>query len=67
MMPAMTGDILGWDAELSIIEAFLDRPGDGLRAPVLEGEAGVGMFTSRCRRTGRPNRLRDLRFLIDMA
>ena len=41
----MTDEIIGRDAELSVVQAFLDRPGDGLRALVLEGEAGIGKST----------------------
>src|SRR3990172_4458814 len=41
----MTGEIIGRDAELSILEAFLERPAEGLRALVLEGEAGIGKST----------------------
>lgn len=41
----MRGEIIGRDAELSVVEAFLDRPVDGLRALVLEGEAGIGKST----------------------
>jgi hypothetical protein len=38
----MTGDIIGREAELSVVQAFLDRPAKGLRGLVLEGEAGIG-------------------------
>jgi len=41
----MTDEIIGRDAELSVVHAFLDRPGDGLRALVLEGEPGIGKST----------------------
>jgi len=41
----MTDEIIGRDAELSVVHAFLDRPGDGLRAMVLEGDAGIGKST----------------------
>jgi hypothetical protein len=33
----MIGDIIGREAELSAVQAFLDLPADGLRALVLEG------------------------------
>ena len=42
---AMTGEIIGREAELSVVQAFLDRPADGLRALVLEGGAGIGKST----------------------
>jgi DNA-binding CsgD family transcriptional regulator len=41
----MTGEIIGRDAELSVVQAFLDRPPEGLTALVLEGEAGIGKST----------------------
>lgn len=41
----MTGEIIGRDAELSVVQAFLDRPAEGLRALVVEGEAGIGKST----------------------
>lgn len=41
----MTGEIIGRDNELSEIHAFLDHPGEGLRALVLEGDAGIGKST----------------------
>jgi DNA-binding CsgD family transcriptional regulator len=41
----MTGEMIGRDVELSDVRAFLDRPVDGLRALVLEGEAGIGKST----------------------
>jgi len=41
----MTVEIIGRDAELSVVQAFLDRPADGVRALILEGEAGVGKST----------------------
>jgi hypothetical protein len=41
----MTGEIIGRDAELSVVQAFLDRPVEGLRALVLEGEPGIGKST----------------------
>jgi DNA-binding CsgD family transcriptional regulator len=43
--PAMTGEIIGRDAELSVVQAFLNRPVEGLRALVLEGQAGIGKST----------------------
>ncbi len=44
-MPPMTGEIIGREGELSVVHAFLDRPAEGLRALVLEGEAGIGKST----------------------
>jgi DNA-binding CsgD family transcriptional regulator len=41
----MTDEIIGRDAELSVVQAFLDRPAEGLKALVLEGEAGIGKST----------------------
>lgn len=41
----MTGEIIGRDAELSVVQAFLDRSSEGLTALVLEGEAGIGKST----------------------
>lgn len=41
----MTGEIIGRDAELSVVQAFLDRPAEGLSALVLEGDAGIGKST----------------------
>jgi DNA-binding CsgD family transcriptional regulator len=41
----MTGEMIGREEERSAVEAFLDRPVDGLRAMVLEGEAGIGKST----------------------
>jgi DNA-binding CsgD family transcriptional regulator len=41
----MTNEIIGRDEELAVVEAFLDRPVDGLRALVLEGDAGIGKST----------------------
>jgi len=41
----MTGEIIGREDELSAVQAFLDRPAEGLRALVLEGEAGIGKST----------------------
>lgn len=38
-------EIIGRDVELSVVEAFLDRPAEGPRALVLEGEAGIGKST----------------------
>ena len=43
--PAMTGEIIGRDAELSVVQAYLDRPVEGLRALVIEGEPGIGKST----------------------
>jgi DNA-binding CsgD family transcriptional regulator len=42
---AMTGELIGREGELSVIQAFLDRPAEGPRALVLEGEAGIGKST----------------------
>jgi DNA-binding CsgD family transcriptional regulator len=41
----MADEIVGRDAELAAVEAFLDRPVEGLRALVLEGGAGIGKST----------------------
>jgi len=41
----MTDEIIGRDAELSVVQAFLDSPTQGLSALVLEGEAGIGKST----------------------
>jgi DNA-binding CsgD family transcriptional regulator len=41
----MTDEIIGRDAELSVVQAFLDRPVEGLKALVLEGEPGIGKST----------------------
>jgi DNA-binding CsgD family transcriptional regulator len=41
----MNGELIGRDAELSKIEAFLDRPVDGLRVIVLKGDPGIGKST----------------------
>ena len=41
----MTAEIIGRDAELSIVRAFLERPVDGPRALVLVGEPGIGKST----------------------
>ena len=38
-------DTLGRDDELRTLHAYLDRPGDGLTALVLTGEAGIGKST----------------------
>ena len=39
-------DVLGRDDEVSSLQAFLDRPGDGgMAGIVLEGEAGIGKST----------------------
>jgi DNA-binding CsgD family transcriptional regulator len=39
------GEIVERETELSAVRAFLDRPPAGLRALVLEGEAGIGKST----------------------
>ena len=44
-MSLVTGDIIGREDELSVVNAFLDGPTAGLRALVLEGEAGIGKST----------------------
>ena len=44
MMRTMAG-IVGRQEELSTIDSFLDHAGDGLRALVVEGEAGIGKST----------------------
>jgi DNA-binding CsgD family transcriptional regulator len=41
----MTSEILGRDEELGLLDAFLDGTDRGVRALVLEGEAGVGKST----------------------
>ena len=41
----MADEIIGREAELSVVQAFLDRPAEGLRALVLEGDAGIGKST----------------------
>jgi DNA-binding CsgD family transcriptional regulator len=41
----MTNEPIGRDAEVAIVRQFLDRPSDGPRALVLEGEAGIGKST----------------------
>jgi glutathione synthase/RimK-type ligase-like ATP-grasp enzyme len=38
----MTDEMIERDAELSIVQAFIDRPTEGLKALVLEGEAAIG-------------------------
>lgn len=43
--PAMTDEIIGRDAELAVVQSFLDRPVERLRVLVLEGEAGIGKST----------------------
>lgn len=45
MLTAMPVSIVGRDAELAVIQAFLDRREAGPRALVLEGEAGIGKST----------------------
>jgi predicted ATP-dependent serine protease len=47
----MTGEMVGRDEEPSAVHAFLDRPVEGLRALVLEGEAGIGKSTLPLRYT----------------
>jgi hypothetical protein len=42
---AMTDEIIGREGELSAVQAFLDRPVDGMRALVIEGEPGIGKST----------------------
>lgn len=41
----MTGEIIGGEAELSVVQAFLDRRTEELRALVLEADAGIGKST----------------------
>ncbi|MEO5704590.1 MAG: LuxR C-terminal-related transcriptional regulator [Candidatus Limnocylindrales bacterium] len=41
----MADEIVAREDELVAVEAFLDRPADGPRALVLEGEAGIGKST----------------------
>lgn len=41
----MTIEVSGREGELAIVEAFLDRPAEGPRALVVEGEAGIGKST----------------------
>lgn len=43
--PAVTTEVIGRDADIAVIRAFLDRPPDGPRALVLEGFAGIGKTT----------------------
>lgn len=45
MAHAVTDEIVGREAEVSVVHAFLDQPPEGLRALVLEGEAGIGKST----------------------
>ncbi len=42
---AVTDEIIGRESEIAVVHAFLDRPAEGLRALVLEGEAGIGKST----------------------
>jgi DNA-binding CsgD family transcriptional regulator len=44
-MTDMTGEVIGRERELSVVKAFFNRPAEGLRALVLEGEAGIGKST----------------------
>ena len=41
----MTDEVIGRHDALSVVQAFIDRPVEGLRALVLEGEAGIGKST----------------------
>ncbi len=41
----MTDEIIGREAELSVVQAFLDRPAEGLRALVMDGDPGIGKST----------------------
>jgi DNA-binding CsgD family transcriptional regulator len=41
----MSSDIVGRDAELETVRAFVERSSDGPQAFVLEGEAGIGKST----------------------
>jgi DNA-binding CsgD family transcriptional regulator len=41
----MTNELIAREAELGRIEAFLDRPAEGPRAFVLEGDPGIGKST----------------------
>ncbi len=41
----MADEIIGRDAELSVVQAFLDRPAEGLRALILSGASGIGKST----------------------
>jgi DNA-binding CsgD family transcriptional regulator len=45
MMPGMTGEIIGRDAERSTIAAFLDRSTSEPAALVIEGQPGIGKTT----------------------
>jgi DNA-binding CsgD family transcriptional regulator len=45
MMTPMTDEVIGRDAEVSVVEAFLDDPLEGLRALVIEGDPGIGKST----------------------
>jgi DNA-binding CsgD family transcriptional regulator/tetratricopeptide (TPR) repeat protein len=38
-------EVIGRDAELAMVEAFLDRPSEASSALILEGEAGIGKST----------------------
>ena len=38
----MAANVVGREAELASVRAFLERPADGLRALMLEGKAGIG-------------------------
>jgi DNA-binding CsgD family transcriptional regulator len=39
------GEVVGREQELGLVYAFLDRPAEGPRAVVLEGESGIGKST----------------------
>ncbi|MGZ8515178.1 MAG: AAA family ATPase, partial [Candidatus Limnocylindrales bacterium] len=41
----MADEIIGREAELSVVQAFLDRPAEGLRALMLSGASGIGKST----------------------
>jgi len=41
----MTTDVIAREAELAVVQAFLDRPSNGPQALVLEGEPGIGKST----------------------
>ncbi|MDP9225422.1 MAG: AAA family ATPase, partial [Actinomycetota bacterium] len=41
----MVGEIVGRDADLAAVQGFVARPVEGLRALVLEGDAGIGKST----------------------
>ncbi len=43
--PTMTAEIIGREDELSVVQAFVDRPADGLSGLILEGEPGIGKST----------------------